>query len=63
MQLLIYLSKNEFRDAAEAYLNKNHFEFINGLLEICWTSYYNANIHQIVSFCIESLLLNIQNTE
>ena len=63
MQLSIYLSKEEFHDAAEAYLNKNHPEFINSLSEICWTSYYNANIHQIVSFCIENLLLNIQNTE
>ena len=63
MQLSIYFTKDEFRDVAEAYLNENHFEFINSLSEICWTSYYNANIHQIVSFCIESLLLNIQNTE
>ena len=63
MQLLIYLIKDEFRDVAEAYLNENYLEFINGLSEICWTSYYNANIHQIISFCIESLLLNIQNTE
>ena len=63
MQFLIYLTKDEFCDAIEAYLNKNHPEFINGLSEIYWISYYNANIHQIISFCIESLLLNIQNTE
>ena len=63
MQLSIYLTKDEFCDVAEVYLNKNHLEFINSLSEIHWTSYYNVNIHQIVSFCIESLLLNIQNTE
>ena len=63
MQLSIYLTKNEFHDVAKAYLNENHSEFINGLSEICWILYYNVNIHQIVSFCIKSLLLNIQNTE
>ena len=35
MQLLIYLTKNEFCDAVEAYLNENHSELINNLSEIC----------------------------
>lgn len=63
MKLSIYPTKDEFRGAAEAYLKESHPEFINNLSEIRWTSYYDANIYPNVSFCIENLLLYIQNTE
>ena len=45
----IYPSKEELRGATEAYLKENHVEFFDSFSEICWTSYYNDNIHKNVS--------------
>ena len=59
MKVNIYPSKEEFRDATEAYLAENHSEFYNNFTEVRWTSFYNSNFLPPVSpYSFENLFLN-----
>lgn len=50
MKCWIYPSKEQFREATEAYLAEYHEEFFGKFSEIRWTSFYDKHIYQKVCF-------------
>jgi hypothetical protein len=52
MKCWIYPSKEELQGVMEAYLSENHKEFLDKFSEVCWTSFYDKNIHQNVCFIL-----------
>jgi len=50
MKCWIYPSKEEFREATEAFLAEYHEEFFSKFSEIRWTSFYDKHIYQKVCF-------------
>jgi len=45
----IYPEQNDYRDAAEEYLLREHSEFFGGLTRKRWLTYYEKYLHQPVS--------------
>jgi len=51
MNISIYLTKDELREATEAYLIENHQEFYGKFTEAKWTAYYNSNFQlELIKF-------------
>lgn len=45
----IYPEQDDYRDAAEVYLLREHSEFFGGLTRKRWLTYYEKYLHQPVS--------------